>query len=203
MFKYKAIVFDLDNTIFKEIDYLKKAYKYIANQVIKKENKKELNTDEIYFYLLNTFQHEGRSNLYQKMCIEFDIRNFSISDFLICLRTVSVMENEIKINKLINNFIIAHFDSKLFFILTNGNESQQKNKIKSLHIPHKNKINIIYSSSLGKEYEKPNPYFLIKIMKDYKLGNEEVLFIGNSLVDQKTAEQASVDFLSVNEFKLF
>ena len=69
---------------------------------------------------------------------------------------------------------------KVSFILTNGNVTQQKNKISLLNIPFKKEIKVYYSSSMGEEFEKPNPFFLLKILNDNNFCKEQVIYIGDS-----------------------
>lgn len=45
--------------------------------------------------------------------------------------------------------------------------------------------------------EKPNPEGLLWAVEHLKVKNEEVLYVGDSLVDAKTAENAKVDFVAV------
>lgn len=45
--------------------------------------------------------------------------------------------------------------------------------------------------------EKPNPEGLLWAMEHLETMNEEVLYVGDSLVDAKTAENAKVDFIAV------
>ena len=61
---YKAIVFDLDNTIYDEIEYLKLAYHWISHRIVLSDNTKLQN--EIYDFLVDEFMKNGRKNLYQK-----------------------------------------------------------------------------------------------------------------------------------------
>lgn len=45
--------------------------------------------------------------------------------------------------------------------------------------------------------EKPDPKGILHVLKELKLKNEEVLYVGDSLVDAKTAENAGVKFTAV------
>ena len=45
--------------------------------------------------------------------------------------------------------------------------------------------------------EKPDPKGLLKVLEDLNLKKEEVLYIGDSIVDAKTAENAGVKFAAV------
>ncbi|MDE6026223.1 MAG: HAD family hydrolase, partial [Lachnospiraceae bacterium] len=58
--------------------------------------------------------------------------------------------------------------------------------------------------------EKPNPEGLLWAMDSLKLGKNEILYVGDSIVDAKTAENAQVDFAGVltgttvaDEFKMY
>lgn len=45
--------------------------------------------------------------------------------------------------------------------------------------------------------EKPNPEGLLQMIQDMKLEKKEVLYVGDSLVDANTAQNAGVDFAAV------
>ena len=119
-----------------------------------------------------------------------------------CFRYINISENEIQIRKPIFDFIEKYHNSKGLFILTNGNVTQQKNKISSLNIPFKKEIKVYYSSSMGEEFEKPNPFFLLKILNDNNFCKEQVIYIGDSEIDEKTASAAGVTFVPYREFSI-
>ena len=156
---YKLYIFDLDDTLYNELDYLIIAYNFVSKQVCKKNI--NLSHEQISSYLESEFKIYGRTNLYQKLIKKFNISNFSIKEFLHCLRTVKIKPNSIimikQVNKLIRNLIE---NKKKIVILTNGNHQQQQNKFNSINIPFKNKILPYYASSKGKEFQKPNNYFV-------------------------------------------
>lgn len=198
---FKAIVFDLDDTIYSEIEYLKKAYKYISHKVFENEKRINLSVNDIYYFLIKTFINDGRHNIYQKMCSRFNILKFSIEDFLNCLRTVPLEYNELPIYAPIHEIITINHTKKLLFIMTNGNEKQQENKIKALNIPYKNKIRVIFSSSLGSKFEKPNSFFLDKILSENNLVSSDVIFFGDSEIDKEAASNSKVVFFDIHNFK--
>lgn len=197
--EYKAIIFDLDDTVYDEIEYLKRAYKYISEKIVDSESTNHYTENTIYKYLLRTFINEGRVSLFQKAKQKFNINDFTIEQFLNCLRTVNICENEIQVRKSIFEFINKYQNKKDLFILTNGNITQQKNKIRSLNIPFKERIKVYFSSSLGKELEKPNAYFIQKILHDNNLEKEQVIFIGDTEIDKEAAQAAGIDFLFYQE----
>jgi hypothetical protein len=74
--QYNSVIFDLDDTIYPEIEYLKKAYRFIAQSVIKAESRLNSTEDEIFSFLIYTFTNEGRDKLFQKMIDKFNINFF-------------------------------------------------------------------------------------------------------------------------------
>jgi putative hydrolase of the HAD superfamily len=197
--KYRTFIFDLDDTIYPEIEYLKSAYRFVAETVIRKEKNNEIKLENIYTFLIDVFKNEGRVGLYQKLCAEFNIKDFSVEEFLHCLRSVPLNKDELKVFpniKILLELLIKR--NKMLFVITNGNEIQQRNKVNSLNVSHSGFTEVIFSSSLGKEFEKPDPFFLNKIINDYSLKVNEIVFIGDSDVDKLASEQAGIDFMNVS-----
>jgi putative hydrolase of the HAD superfamily len=196
--QYNSVIFDLDDTIYPEIEYLKKAYRFIAQSVIKAESRLNSTEDEIFSFLIYTFTNEGRDKLFQKMIDKFNINFFSLENFLSCLHNVPLKKNELKVYSHIQKLLVQLSEqNKLIFILTNGNVSQQRNKLNSLNIKLSLFKEIIYASSNGKEFEKPNPFFVNKILLDYSLNKNKVILIGDSVFDKESANNAGIDFLDV------
>jgi len=163
--KFSIIIFDLDNTLFKELDYLKFAYSDIAKKIVQRYN--SLKKSEITNFLVKSFEIYGRSNLYQRLIQQFKI-DFTLDEFLTSLRNVKIPQDSIKINPLIKNFIINNIDKFKFCIATNGNPIQQKNKIKSIALPFKENFYILYCDLLGEDKKKPSPVFISNILNKFK-----------------------------------
>ena len=202
LFNYRIIIFDLDDTIYNESLYLKQAYRYIGECLCQRVSDCKSTPDEISSFLFLEFEKEGRSRLYEKLSNKYNIGDFCLDDFLKCMRTVPLEEGSIKINSdmysLIDRLIKKE---KMVFILTNGNVDQQKNKIKSLDFPHKDKIKVFYASSRGFDLQKPSPYFVNEIKKSYSSRESDIIFIGDSEVDKKTAFNSDIDFINVQDLE--
>ena len=196
--KYSTLIFDLDDTIYDEFEYLKLAYSFAAQRI--HEVNSSLSKKMLEKFLISAFLKEGRKNLYQKLEKNFNIKNYSLENFLDSLRTVPILENSIPINKNIYNFISGNSQKFKMFIATNGNPIQQANKVKSLDIPHKNLIQIIYCDFFGKDRRKPSPFFITHILTKYELVKNELLFIGNSQTDQEAALNGGIDYSDISHF---
>ena len=199
---YKVIIFDLDDTIYDEHLYLEKAYNYIGECLCSSLTSCGITPHEISTFLLLEFEKEGREGLYEKLINKYDVVDFTLDNFLECMRTTPLKQGSIKIRPYMNHLINRMIkEKKMIFILTNGNIKQQKNKINSLNIPHRNKIKVYYASSKGLSFEKPNPYFLNLIKEVSSSHKSEIVFIGDSEIDKKTAFNSDIDFVNVQNLE--
>jgi len=154
---YSTIIFDLDNTLYNEIEYISRAYSFIGKKI--SGLNKQFSPQEILIFLIEEFKSNGRKNIYQKLITKFNGINYSLSEFLNDLRNAPIPENSIPIKEELNNFILRNINKYKFFIATNGNKIQQENKFRSANIPCKNRFNIIYCDAFGVDKKKPNPFF--------------------------------------------
>ena len=92
----RDFIFDLDDTLINEKDYIFSAYKEIG-EIIKKKN----NID-IKDFLEKEFIIYGRSLIYQRLIKQFKLKDFSLEDFK---RTLYVNRNikSLEQNKCIYN----------------------------------------------------------------------------------------------------
>jgi putative hydrolase of the HAD superfamily len=196
--KYTTIIFDLDNTLYNEIEYLSRAYTFIGNKI--SQINEHILPQDIAIYLIEEFKINGRKNIYEKLKTKFNVNNYSLSNFLHDLRNVQITENSIQINDEYYKFILESINKYNFFIATNGNKIQQKNKFRSVNIPHKNHFIIIYCDSLGVDKRKPSPFFINYISKKFHIGLNDMIFIGDSDEDFRAAANGKIDFLKAEEF---
>ena len=193
--KYKLIVFDLDNTLISEKEYLFKAYEDISYFI---ENKCFIDRIKIENYLKNEFIKNGRSKLFDNMFSDFNINDVEMTSILNILRTVkprkkiSLIENmKLILEILINNEIP-------YVIFTNGNVDQQKNKVANIQWEGL-QTEVIYANEIN---PKPDTIsFSTYLVKNkIKINKHEILMIGDSNVDQLFAENFGCDFKHVSYF---
>ena len=169
------IVFDLDDTLYKEIDFVKSAYIYINSYInsrfnidLSKNIKKCLSGEINFFNLIN-------SKLYPD-------QNFPIEKYLELYR---FHYPEIKLSKDTSVFfekILSH--NIEFSIITDGRSISQRNKIKALGLYDLVK-NIIISEETG--FEKPH-------LNNFKILNR--IYSNKKLI--YIADNTSKDFLAPN-----
>lgn len=191
LFEFDAVLFDLDNTIYDEKQYLYKAYEGISVFCAAKFN---LQKKDVYLFLINHFEKIGRSSLFNSLCEEFKLPEHIIIQLLEILRTVHFNE---KIQTFPYFLPLARslFSSGVKLgIITNGNVIKQKNKVQSIDFKGLiEKFQIIYANDFS---PKPSPisYGKMKELINFK----SCAYIGDSDVDEKFAKTAGIPFLNVN-----
>ena len=171
----KAIVFDLDDTLISEKDYVVSGFsavsKYISNKVKKY-------TFEQIFEILQNLHNTNPNRVFNRM---IDYLNFI---------------NEIDVKELIDVYrshkpVISLFEGALpvinklkeqnykLGIITDGYLITQKKKIESLNI---NNLfdEIIMTDELGKEYWKPSVIPFELMSKKLNVGYSEMIYIGDN-----------------------
>jgi len=187
--KYKLVIFDLDDTLYPEREYLFSAYESIAKLVAERTGSNE----RVYSdYLKNTFINGGRGNLLDSFIDAFNLSNtVSIQELLHILRTIHCELFLYRKAKVLLDYIQK--EGVMAVIFTNGNLTQQRNKISCLKIRESYPAVAVYYAA---EYEpKPSPVGLNAILQYYNVDSKKVLVIGDSATDHDAAKAAGIDYL--------
>lgn len=122
----KVVVFDLDDTLYKEIDFLKSAYRHIAS-LVSNANAPE---EAVYELMLNTYQTGG--NAFEETVRQFGFRLYSVQWMLCVYRhhkpKITLDENTWQtLEQLKANGVTMG-------IISDGRLQQQWNKIEALEL---------------------------------------------------------------------
>lgn len=159
------IVFDLDDTIYKEIDYMKSAYNHITRMILK-----SLGQD--FTCLINDCLKQ-RSSLYDEMIKVKPDLDLSLSKYLHLYR---YHEPNINLSKRTKElFKELDLRSCNYSIITDGRSITQRNKIESLKLTNKVQ-SIVISEETG--FEKPDENNFIIIQNTYK--NSDFIYVGDN-----------------------
>ena len=169
------IVFDLDDTLYKEIDFVKSAYIYINNYIkirynidLSKNIKKCLNDGINFFDLINSRLNQDQSFPIEKY---LELYRFHYPKIKLSDDTTDFLDKILKHNI-------------EFSIITDGRSISQKNKIKALGLYDLAK-NIIISEETG--FGKPHLNNFKILERIYP--NKKLIYI---------ADNTSKDFLAPN-----
>jgi HAD superfamily hydrolase (TIGR01549 family) len=192
-YSFSLYVFDLDNTIYKEEDYLFEAYKNIAASIATKFP--SLNEEVLYLTLRKLYESEGRTSLFNKFLTPFDPDQRFLQD---CLHVLRSFRPERKYDifpeiKLILSELVIR--KKIIYILTNGNPEQQRNKIKNIHWEGLDRsIGFLFADELE---PKPSPAGVEYILKNTEADKNRAVMIGDSEDDRICARNSGISFIEV------
>jgi putative hydrolase of the HAD superfamily len=167
MKRNKVVVFDLDDTLYNEIDYLKSAYSQIAFNI-----SDELCIDQIVVFndMINFYNHN--KNVFVEMINKYQL-SYKTKHFLEIYRNhkpnITLSTDRLEVIKLIHSQGIA------MAILTDGRRVQQRNKLEALGITQYFS-EIIISEEFGSEKpDKRNFQYFEKVF-----GNSQFYYIGDN-----------------------
>ncbi|MCJ7449317.1 MAG: HAD family hydrolase [Bacteroidales bacterium] len=193
-YNFSLFIFDLDNTIYKEEDYLFQAYEAIAEKfagILPSCSKKAL-----YATLKDLYLQQGRDKLFDKFLNAICLDKSYLPDCLKILRSFKPgkpLKIDKKVKKILNSL---KNQGKSIFILTNGNVDQQKNKIKHINWDGLDKkIGFVFANEIE---PKPSPAGVLHILKITGIERNRTIFIGDSEADKKCAQNSGISYLDIS-----
>jgi len=171
----KAIVFDLDDTIVSELQYIKSGYHHIANVLITKLGIPE---DKIFSDLMVLFT-ESNKRVFNRLLYKYG-EDFG-NEFIMYL--VDEYRNHLPQIELYDDVIpcINQLKSKglKVAIITDGYANAQKQKLKAVNA-YEIFDEIIITDEYGRLFWKPHPKAFEEMSKRLKVELKEMIFIGDN-----------------------
>jgi len=199
--KYKVIIFDLDNVLYDEKNYILATFKKVAELLDKKFN---LKSKEVYNQLVKDFNK--KTSLYPRLFNDLLKKYFGRCDQDLLneiLLAYSKVKPKIYLYPGAEKIISKLKASYQLVLLTNGRIDTQKNKVKILKIaPYF--TNIIYARKFGAKHEKPSTLPYKKILKILNISANQAVAIGdNPYTDFKGPKKLGIKTVRVltGEFK--
>ena len=192
----KAFVFELDNVIYPERDYLLQVYYLFSNFIEFTEGAPS--SAGLTDFFKTTYHHHGSDRIFEKAQEAFGLdekyrANFERLHYTAILPLKLLMFNEVL--KLMQDVVI---DRKQIFIVTNGRPEIQLNKIRQLEW---NGLEHYLRVSYAEEIKpKPEPDVLSYILENNNLLRKDVIIIGASALDEEFAACCGTDYINVDEF---
>jgi HAD hydrolase, family IA, variant 1 len=175
---YKVILFDLDDTLYLERDYVYSGYRVVASFLEKKYN---LSLKTAYLKMID-LSKESYDNVFNRL---FDAYNIKVGNDEI-KKIIEIYKNHIpnidlcEDSKKIIEYLLKK-EIKLGLI-TDGDSIQQRNKIKGLDIDkYFEKIIITDELAPNREFWKPNKKAFEIMVDFFKEDPKNILYIGDNL----------------------
>lgn len=182
----KGIIFDLDDTLFEEKDFVMSGFRVVSRQL--NESFPEKSADDYFKILKHLFDDGQRGYIFDKLLEISEINNSHIIPELV--RTYRQHLPDIKLCGDANVVLpeLKKMNYKIGLI-TDGYRMVQRNKVKALGIEQYFDA-IIYSDDHGLEHWKPSelPYKLC--LDNLNVNPDETVFVGDNPVK---------DFITANK----
>jgi FMN phosphatase YigB (HAD superfamily) len=193
--KKKAFIFELDDVLYPEKDYLFQVYYLFANLLEYTELVDAKTTTDL---LINSYLTKGREAdfdvLKEKLNINEKYRQ-KLTDLMVTAKLPLKLLLYKKMLNLLQDIVI---DRKKPFIVTNGNPEQQLNKIKQTEWHGlENYLTVYFADEV---IAKPEPDLIDLLIKDHNLERRDLLMIENSDTDRLCAEVCGIDYISALQF---
>jgi len=197
-YKYSLFIFDLDNTIYNEEDYLFRVYRAISHKLegLANQHCKE----DLFILLMDIYRKEGKEKLFDKFLARSGIDSGYLAVCLKILRSYNPekrIEIYPKIEKILRSLVEKQ---KQIFVLTNGNPDQQRNKIRNiLWNGLDEKITFIFANEIE---PKPSPEGIRHILKLTGVEKDKTCLIGDSEVDLECASRGEIRFVNIADLMI-
>ncbi len=177
------LVFDLDDTLYEEIEFVKSGFRAVSDYLGKNHS---INPKKAYAIMLGELEKNGRGKIFNTVLENFNI--YSLKEVKKCLTIYRLHKPIISVSKT-GERCLKRFKSIKKFIVTDGNKNVQYNKIKALGL-----INSVDKYFITHRYgiknAKPSTYCFDKISQLCKEKPGNIVYI---------ADNARKDFVNLKK----
>jgi len=167
------LVFDLDDTLYPEINYVKGGFRSVAEYLT---NFIGNEIENLYEELITILQEHGRGEVFDRLLNQYDC-----SSKRLIYKCISIYRNHKPDLKLYSDAvdILKLYRNEKLYIVTDGNKYVQQKKILALGLEkYFKKIFITHRYGITKS--KPSLYCFEKIVKYEKCEWEDILYVGDN-----------------------
>ncbi|KIV52443.1 HAD family hydrolase [Aneurinibacillus migulanus] len=174
MVKIKGYIFDLDDTLYCEHDYVRSGFRAVARKMEEHSNQ---DRSQLYGALVQEWRQNGRGKVFNAVCDRFDI-NIEIKELVQVYREheptdIFLYDDAVKLLRYLkqNNIPMG--------IITDGDRHVQWRKIRALKLDRQIPC-IVVSDDLGRECWKPSEVPYQKVLDCLGLQPKECVYIGDN-----------------------
>ena len=172
----KAVIFDLDDTLYYELDYVKSGFRAVSRYICSKYGVSE---KEFYKLQLDILEKEGRGKVFDLALENFSLPQDEVEKMLVVYRShnpegIRLYEDA--------EYILGKLKREGKYktgIITDGNSQVQWNKIKALGLIDL-VDEIIVTDDFGVDKRKPAPFAYLRLLESFKIKAGEAVYIGDN-----------------------
>ncbi len=188
-----AFIFELDNVIYPEKDYLFQVYYLFASAI---EYTDLIDAKSATDLMVNTYINEGAAFVFDSIKEKLGVDEKYRKNFDNLLLTAKLPLKLLIYKNVLELMQEVVVDRKKIFIVTDGEPQQQLNKIRQMEWNGLEQYLICYFTTESKP--KPDTDAIELLLKDHNLNRKDILMIGNSVTDELCAQNAGVDYYNVS-----
>jgi phosphoglycolate phosphatase-like HAD superfamily hydrolase len=190
-----AFIFELDDVLYPEKDYLFQVYYLFAALL---EYTELIDAKVVTDLMVDTYTDEGKDTVFNRLKEKLNVDEKYRQNFDNLLITAKLPLKLLLYKNMLSLLQDIVVDRKKIFIVTGGNPQQQLNKIKQTEWHGLEKYLIAWFADEMRA--KPEPGAINELLKEHNLQRKDVLMIENSETDRLCAAACGIDFLNVKEF---
>jgi len=190
--RFKAFIFELDNVLFPEKEYLYQVYYLFAGFL---EYTELLDAKVLVNLMVQTYEQAGAGAVFNTLQERFKLDEkyrFNFEHLHTAAQVPLKMLLYPHMLTLLQDIVV---DRKQIFIVTNGNPLQQLNKIKHTDWQGLEKYLTCYFAN--EIAPKPEPDTVHLLLDKHQLQRRETLMIGANDTDRLCAEACGIDYISL------
>ena len=168
LYNKKLVAFDLDDTLYKEVDYLKSAFREIAETTVGRDS-----VDNVFNILFDAWQNN--EDAFDELINRYEL-DISKNDLLTMYR--QHIPNIVLDQDVIDTLDSLKEDGAILCLITDGRSITQRNKIQALGLSRYFDLeNILISEEIGYDKHSPEAF---KSFED-KYPNVRKFYVGDNL----------------------
>lgn len=170
----KAVVFDLDDTLYPEMDYVKSGFRCVSQEIEKIYGLKNAYDELIFLF------GQGRSGVFDRYLQKHALpcTEEAVSELVDAYR---YHKPDISLTREVKDMLTQlRDDGYKLGIITDGRPKVQRKKLEALELSHFIDKIIITEELGGIEFRKPNPKAFEIMCSEFKILYEEMVYIGDN-----------------------
>ena len=191
----KAFVFELDDTLYPEKDYLLQVYYLFAAFL---EHTEQLPADHLTALMKKTFEQQGHDAVFNTTKTAYPVIGAYEVNYNRLLKIAKLPLKLLLYQDMLQLLQHIVIDRKQIFILTNGDPGMQLNKIKQTEWHGLEKYLVCYFAEEIKPM--PEPEALHHILTAHNLQRRDMVMIGNSNAAELSAQAVGMDYAWAETF---
>jgi phosphoglycolate phosphatase-like HAD superfamily hydrolase len=190
-----AFIFELDNVIYPEKDYLFQVYYLVASAIEYTDLVDAKTTTDL---MVATYVEEGNEVVFDRVQEKLGIDEKYRQSFEHLLLTAKLPLKLLIYKNILDLIQEIVVDRKKIFIVTNGEPQQQLNKIKQVEWNGLERYLTCYFTHESRP--KPETDAIELLIKEHNLNRRDIMMVGATNVDSLCAEAVGIDYTDVTAF---